>query len=99
MSHLFKVIYLQRVPTQHGKVLGGSSSINWMLYVRGHRLDYDSWAKLGCTGWDWENVQNYFKKMEDYFLPNGNNLLLLRLFDVGLQPLFLYLVKTDATKN
>ena len=73
MSHLFKVIYLQRVPTQHGKVLGGSSSINWMLYVRGHRLDYDSWAKLGCTGWDWENVQNYFKKMEDYFLPNGNN--------------------------
>ena len=62
---------LQKVWTQHGKVLGGSSSVNWMLYVRGHRLDYDSWAKLGCTGWDWENVQNYFKKMEDYFLPNG----------------------------
>jgi len=42
-----------------------------MAYVRGHREDYNSWESLGCTGWGWSNVENYFKKMEDYFLPGG----------------------------
>ena len=55
----------------HGKVLGGSSSVNWMIYVRGHKDDFDSWERLGCTGWGWNNVLNYFKKMEDYFMPGG----------------------------
>jgi len=42
-----------------------------MAYVRGHREDYNNWESLGCTGWGWSNVENYFKKMEDYFLPGG----------------------------
>ncbi len=47
-----------------GKALGGSSAINAMLYVRGHRADYDEWADLGCEGWDWDSVLPYFKKAE-----------------------------------
>ena len=42
-----------------------------MIYVRGHKEDFDSWERLGCTGWGWNNVLNYFKKMEDYFMPDG----------------------------
>ncbi|TMR97789.1 GMC family oxidoreductase [Nonomuraea basaltis] len=49
-----------------GKVLGGSSSINGMIYVRGHRSDYDSWAYGGCPGWDWESVLPLFKRSEDH---------------------------------
>ena len=47
-----------------GKVIGGSSSINGHLYVRGQAADYDGWAQLGCTGWDWDSVLPYFKKAE-----------------------------------
>ncbi len=47
-----------------GKVIGGSSSINGHLYVRGQSADYNGWAQLGCTGWDWDNVLPYFKKAE-----------------------------------
>ena len=47
-----------------GKALGGSSSINAMLYVRGDKGDYDEWADLGCTGWDWASVLPYFIKAE-----------------------------------
>lgn len=47
-----------------GKVLGGSSAINGMLYVRGHARDYDEWAQLGCTGWSFDDVLPYFKKSE-----------------------------------
>ncbi|MBB4064192.1 GMC family oxidoreductase [Gellertiella hungarica] len=48
-----------------GKGLGGSSSVNAMLYVRGHRTDYDDWAARGCTGWSFEEVLPYFLKAED----------------------------------
>ncbi len=47
-----------------GKVMGGSSSINAMCYIRGHASDYDEWAAAGCTGWSYADVLPYFKKSE-----------------------------------
>jgi choline dehydrogenase-like flavoprotein len=47
-----------------GKALGGSSAINGMIYIRGHRTDYDDWAALGCEGWLWNDVLPYFKRAE-----------------------------------
>lgn len=49
-----------------GKVLGGSSSINGLLYVRGQAEDYDGWRQLGNTGWSWEDVLPYFKRSEAF---------------------------------
>lgn len=51
--------------TPRGKVIGGSSSINGMVYVRGHARDYDHWAEQGATGWSFADVLPYFKRMED----------------------------------
>lgn len=48
-----------------GKTLGGSSSINGMVYIRGHSSDYDRWAQVGCTGWGWADVLPYFRKAEN----------------------------------
>ncbi|MCG2841433.1 choline dehydrogenase [Sandaracinobacter sp. RS1-74] len=48
-----------------GKTLGGSSSINGMVYIRGHGSDYDRWAQAGCTGWGWADVLPWFRKCED----------------------------------
>ena len=48
-----------------GKVLGGSSSINGMVYMRGTAADYDEWRQKGCEGWGWESVLPYFRKAED----------------------------------
>ncbi len=47
-----------------GRALGGSSSINGMVYIRGHSSDYDRWSQLGLTGWGWGDVLPYFKKAE-----------------------------------
>src|SRR5262245_26977063 len=56
-----------RQVTRHsGKMLGGGSSINGMVYIRGARYDYDGWANSGCTGWSWDEVLPYFKKSEKY---------------------------------
>jgi choline dehydrogenase len=49
-----------------GKVMGGTSSINGMLYVRGNPADYDGWAQMGCRGWSYSDVLPYFKKSEHY---------------------------------
>jgi len=46
-------------------VLGGTSCLNSMVYIRGHRDNYDEWAALGCTGWGWDDVLPYFKRSED----------------------------------
>ncbi|MGI4881285.1 MAG: GMC family oxidoreductase, partial [Janthinobacterium lividum] len=54
----------RRIPLPRGRVLGGSSSINGMFYMRGHSLDFDTWRQMGCEGWSFADVLPYFKKME-----------------------------------
>lgn len=49
-----------------GKVVGGSSSINGMIYVRGHALDFDHWAEQGATGWGYADVLPYYKRLENW---------------------------------
>jgi choline dehydrogenase len=55
-----------QVPLPRGRVLGGSSSINGQIYVRGHHRDYDEWRQLGNEGWDWESVLPYFRRAESW---------------------------------
>ncbi len=56
----------RRLVCPRGKVIGGSSSINGMVYVRGHARDYDHWAEQGAQGWDYADVLPYFKRMEHW---------------------------------
>src|SRR3712207_9587176 len=49
-----------------GKVIGGSSAINAMIYMRGQAADYDGWRQLGLTGWGWDDVLPFFLKHEDH---------------------------------
>ena len=56
----------RRMEWPRGRTLGGSSSINGMLYVRGAPADFDGWAQMGCRGWSWDDVLPYFKKSEHY---------------------------------
>ncbi|HQT78633.1 MAG: hypothetical protein B7Z80_17255 [Rhodospirillales bacterium 20-64-7] len=56
----------RRIHWPRGKTLGGSSSINGMLYVRGNPADFDGWAQMGCRGWSFDDVLPYFRKSEDY---------------------------------
>jgi choline dehydrogenase len=54
----------RKVYWPRGRTLGGSSSINGMVYTRGNARDYDNWAQMGCTGWSWNEVLPFFKKSE-----------------------------------
>ena len=56
----------RRLVTPRGKVMGGSSSINGMVYVRGHARDYDHWADSGAQGWSYADVLPYFQRMEHW---------------------------------
>ena len=56
----------RQLVTPRGKVIGGSSSINGMVYVRGHARDYDHWADMGADGWNYASVLPYFKRMESW---------------------------------
>jgi choline dehydrogenase len=56
----------RRTPVPRGRVLGGSSSINGMVYMRGQARDYDGWRQMGNAGWGWDDVLPYFKKSEDF---------------------------------
>jgi len=72
-----------------GKVLGGSSSINAMIYIRGNKADYDEWARLGNSGWSYDDVLPYFKKSEhreaggDEFHGQGGELNVAPLSEPG----------------
>uniref|UniRef100_A0A8D9AH87 Glucose dehydrogenase [FAD, quinone] n=1 Tax=Cacopsylla melanoneura TaxID=428564 RepID=A0A8D9AH87_9HEMI len=59
-----------RIP--RGKVMGGSSVLNYMIFTRGHRNDYDQWATNGCDGWNYDNVKPFFIKSEDNRIENDN---------------------------
>ena len=61
----------RRLAAPRGKVLGGSSSINGMVYVRGHARDFDAWAELGATGWRGADVVPYFRRMENVAVEGG----------------------------
>ena len=56
----------RRLACPRGKVIGGSSSINGMVYVRGHAMDYDHWAESGAQGWSYADVLPYFRRMESW---------------------------------
>lgn len=56
----------RQIKHDRGKTLGGSSSINGMVFIRGHALDYEGWQQSGCTGWSYADVLPYFKRMEAY---------------------------------
>ncbi|MDB5660090.1 MAG: choline dehydrogenase [Cypionkella sp.] len=56
----------RRLATPRGKVIGGSSSINGMVYVRGHARDYDTWEEMGAHGWSYADVLPYFQRMEHW---------------------------------
>lgn len=75
-----------------GKTLGGSSAINAMVYVRGHKTDYDRWSQLGNPGWDYENMLPYFKKSE-------TNVRGEDAFHGGLGPLYVSDVNNDYPLN
>ncbi|MFN7053015.1 MAG: FAD-dependent oxidoreductase, partial [Gemmobacter sp.] len=57
--------------TPRGKVIGGSSSINGMVYVRGHARDFDHWAEQGASGWSYADVLPYFRRMENWHGETG----------------------------
>lgn len=54
------------IPVPRGKLLGGSSAINGLVWVRGQPLDYDTWAQMGARGWSWQDVAPLFNRIEDF---------------------------------
>ncbi|MFZ0849854.1 MAG: GMC family oxidoreductase N-terminal domain-containing protein, partial [Hyphomicrobiaceae bacterium] len=61
------------IPVPRGKLLGGSSAINGLVWVRGQPLDYDTWAQMGARGWSWQDVAPLFTRIESYENSNGSN--------------------------
>ena len=71
-----------------GRVLGGTSSINGMVYLRGARSDYDGWAAAGCAGWDWPSVEPAFAALEEWLRPavlEPHNLLSQAMVDAAVE--------------
>jgi choline dehydrogenase len=62
----------RQIPVPRGKLLGGSSAINGLVWVRGQPLDYDTWAQMGARGWSWQDVAPLFTRMENFEPGTGN---------------------------
>jgi choline dehydrogenase len=60
------------IPVPRGKLLGGSSAINGLVWVRGQTLDYDTWAQMGARGWSWQDVAPLFQRIETYEKGSGH---------------------------
>ena len=56
----------RKIPWPRGKVIGGSSTLNGMVYIRGVPSDYDTWAQMGLKGWSWDEVLPFFRKSEGH---------------------------------
>ncbi len=56
----------RKIPVPRGKMLGGSSAINGLVWVRGQPLDYDTWAQMGARGWSWQDVAPLFDRIENF---------------------------------
>ena len=63
----------RQIPVPRGKLLGGSSSINGLVWVRGQPLDFDTWAQMGCRGWSWQDVAPLFTRIENFVDGDGSN--------------------------
>lgn len=86
----------RRIAWPRGKVLGGTSAINGMMYMRGHRRDYDAWAESGLAGWSYDDVLPYFKyseghrdRRDDYHGNDGPFIVTRAKSDNPLYPVFL----------
>ena len=62
----------RRLKLPRGRVLGGCSSTNGLLYVRGHKLDFQDWVDAGATGWSWDELMPHFKATEDQHIINND---------------------------
>lgn len=69
-EHLSK----RQINYPRGRCIGGTGSINYMIYLRGHPSDYNAWQQLGASGWGWEDVLPYFRKAENWQLPGQPHL-------------------------
>ena len=67
--YLISCYHLQKCFWPRGRVLGGSNNLNYLVYIRGSRHDYNQWATEACTGWSYKDVLPYFLKMEDMEIP------------------------------
>uniref|UniRef100_T1J043 Glucose-methanol-choline oxidoreductase N-terminal domain-containing protein n=1 Tax=Strigamia maritima TaxID=126957 RepID=T1J043_STRMM len=70
-KHCCKVYKGQKIPMSRGKALGGTSSLNYMTYTRGNKMDFELWQQLGNPGWNYQSVLPYFLKLEDYRVPRS----------------------------
>ncbi len=82
-----------------GRVLGGTSSLNGMVYLRGARSDYDRWAEAGCSGWDWMSVRMAFEELEEWLRPavlDPHNALTEAMVEAAIQAGFPYNPSFDS---